>query len=303
MVIILDFRQIHYFSEIVKHGSFSKAAEHLFVSQPTISNVVKDLENELDSKLIIRTTRKFELTDAGRLLYQYSQSLTNSLLHFHDEMNDIKRGMKGTIKMGVFTSVGTEILTKIMADFYVIYPDINITFVEDSADHLKKALIQGELDLVVVNLPTNEEFESFPFLKGDLQLLVHEGHTLANRKTVEWVELKDEKFIMLREGFTVYDMIMWETKQLGFEPQIICETSQWKFILELVSFNLGIAVLPQSTLTKIIVKHKGIEVVPLEAPEVFWEIGIGWQKNGYVSLATRKWIDFLQEKLLDSHVI
>lgn len=295
----MDLRQINYFSEVVKHGSFSKAAEQLFVSQPTISNVVKELEKELDTKLLIRTTRKFELTDAGRLLYRYSQDLSNSLFNFLEEMNDIKRGLKGTIKMGVYTSVGTEILTKIMADFYSIYPDINITFVEDSADNLKLALFQGELDLVVVSLPTSEEFESFPFLEGDLQLLVQEGHALADKQSVQWKDLKDEKFIMFREGFTVYDMIMWETKQLGFEPEIICETSQWKFILELVSFNMGIAVLPQASLTKIMVKHKGINVIPLASPEVRWEIGIGWQKNGYVSLTTRKWIEFLQEKLAD----
>ena len=294
----MDLRQIQYFSEIIKQGSFSKAAESLFVSQPTISNVVKELEKELGTKLLIRTTRKYELTDSGKLLFKYSENLSNSLVHFQEELDDINRGHRGTIKMGVFTSVGTEILTKIMADFYCNYPDINIIFVEDSADKLKKSLFQGELDLVVVSLPTSEDFVSFPFLEGNLQLLVHEGHALADRQKVQWQDLKDEKFIMFREGFTVYDMIMWETARSGYNPEIICETSQWKFILELVSFNLGIAVLPQSTLTPIMVKHKGINVIPLDSPEVQWEIGIGWQKEGYVSLATQKWIQFLQEKLL-----
>ena len=69
----MDIRQIHYFTEVVKHGSFSKAAEHLYISQPNISNVIKDLEEELDVKLLIRTTRKLELTDTGRLLFQYGQ--------------------------------------------------------------------------------------------------------------------------------------------------------------------------------------------------------------------------------------
>ena len=63
----MDNRQIHYFTEVVKQGGFSKAAEHLFVSQPTISNVVKDLEKELDVQLLIRTTRKLELTDTGKI--------------------------------------------------------------------------------------------------------------------------------------------------------------------------------------------------------------------------------------------
>ncbi|MCM3571082.1 LysR family transcriptional regulator [Neobacillus mesonae] len=293
----MELRQIHYFSEIVKHGSFSKAAEALFISQPTISNVVKELEKELGSKLLIRTTRRFELTDAGRLLYKLSQTLSNTLIQFDEELDDIKSGLKGEIKMGVFTSVGTEILTKIIAEFYSLYPKINIIFIEDSAANLKNALLRGELDLAVINLPTHEELESFPFLKGDLRLLVHQDHVLANRENVKWADLKSEKYIMFREGFTVYDMIMWETNRLGFQPEIICETSQWKFILELVSFNLGIAILPQSTLTKILVKQKGINVLPLIDPVVHWEIGIAWPKESYVSLAARKWIGFLQEKL------
>ena len=293
----MEFRQLHYFSQIVKHGSFSKAAKQLFVSQPTISNVVKELESELGSKLFNRSTRKIELTDTGRLLYQYSENLSRSLLHFQEELNDIKSGVKGQIKMGVFTSVGTEILTEIMTEFYQLYPEINISFVEDSAANLKEFLFQGELDLVVVSLPTNEEFETIPFLKGDLRLLVHEGHPLANEESIRWDELKEEKYIMFREEFSVYQMIMWEAKRLGFQPEIICATSQWKFILELVSFNLGIAILPQSTLTKIMVKHKGINVLPLVDPEVTWEIGIGWKKDSYVSLPTQKWISFLKEKL------
>jgi DNA-binding transcriptional LysR family regulator len=295
----MELRQLHYFSEIVKHGSFSKAAEHLFLSQPALSNVVKELEKEFGSKLFIRTTRKIELTDTGRLLYQYSESIADSLLQFKAELRDIHSGIKGQIKMGVFTSVGTEIITEIMADFYKEYPDINITFVEDSADNLKQLLFDGELDLVVVSLPSSDEFETIPFLQGDLRVLVHEGHKLANEDFVKWSDLKNEKYIMFREGFRVYGMIMWHTDQLGFKPEIICETSQWKFILELVSFDLGIAILPQSSLTKIMVKHKGINVLPLIDPVVNWEIGIGWRKDSYLSFATRKWISFLKQQLND----
>lgn len=293
----MELRQIQYFSEVVKHGSFSKAAESLFISQPTISNVVKELEKELGTKLLIRTTRKFELTDAGRLLFQLSQKLSTTLIHFEEELDDIKNGLKGEIKMGVFTSVGTEILTRITAEFYDAYPKIYITFIEDSAENLKNALLERDLDLCLMNLPASEEFESFPFLKGDLRLLVHQDNALVSREMVKWADLKDEKFIMLREGFTINDMIMWETNRLGFTPEIISETSQWKFIFELVSYNLGIAILPQSFLTKIRLKEKGIHVLPLVEPEVPWEIGIAWPKNSYVSLATQKWIDFLQEKL------
>lgn len=298
----MEIRQIQYFSEVVKYGSFSKAAEHLYISQPTISNSVKDLENELGVTLLVRTTRKLELTDTGRLLFQYGQQISQSLQHFYQELDDIKSGHKGTVKMGIFSSVGTEILTRIMSEFYNLYPEITIQFVEDGASNLKKALINGDLDVVVVDLPTDETFNYFSFLNGDLRLLVHQDHELANNENVSWSELKEEKFIIFREGFTVHNLIMKECRRLGFEPNIICETSQWKFILELVSFNMGITILPQSSINEITVRNKGIKVLPLIDQQVHWQIGIAWRKRSYISLATKTWINFVKDKMKKNEI-
>lgn len=90
----MDFKQIQYFTEVVNQGSFSKAAEHLFLSQPNISKTIKDLEKELDAKLLTRTTRKIELTDTGKLLYHYGQRISQSIEHFYDELDDIKNSKR-----------------------------------------------------------------------------------------------------------------------------------------------------------------------------------------------------------------
>ncbi|MDW0116345.1 LysR family transcriptional regulator [Sporosarcina thermotolerans] len=293
----MDSRQIHYFTEVVKQGSFSKAADHLFVSQPTISNVVKDLEKELDTQLLIRTTRKLELTDTGKLLYQYGEQFSQLFRQLNQELNDVKDAAKGTIKMGIFSSVGTEILTDIMSDFYKRYPNILIRFVEDGESNLKNALDNGELDLIVLEESKNKNLNYIPFLKGDLRLLVHETHPFADKESVSWKELMDEKFIIFHEGFAVRRFIMKECERMGFQPNIICETSQWKFIFEMVSSNMGISILPQSDVTELKVSHLGIKVLPLIDQEVHWQIGIVWQKDGYTSYATRAWIQFLKQRL------
>jgi DNA-binding transcriptional LysR family regulator len=295
----MDNRQILYFTEVVKQGGFSKAAEHLYVSQPTISNVVKDLEKELDVQLLIRTTRKLELTDTGKLLFHYGEQISQLYRHFYQELDDIKNVNKGSIKMGIFSSVGTEILTNIMSAFCEKFPNITIRFVEDGEANLKNALNNGELDLVVLEVPVNEPINYIPFLKGDLRLLVHDTHPLANKDMVTWEELKNEKFIIFHEGFAVRRFIMKECERIGFEPNIVCETSQWKFILEMVSCNMGISILPQSNLTELNVAHKGIKVLPFKDQQVHWQIGIVWKKEGYMSNATRVWIQFLKERLID----
>ena len=186
----MDIRQIHYFTEVVKHGSFSKAAEHLYISQPNISNVIKDLEEELDVKLLIRTTRKLELTDTGRLLFQYGQEISQSLQHFYQELDDIKNNKRGSIRIGIFPMLGMKFFTKTIAEFHQQYPEIIIQFMEDGANHLKKTLIDGDLDLAVMDFPIDEaSFDFFPFLKGDLRVIVHQDHPLANKEISEVVRI------------------------------------------------------------------------------------------------------------------
>ncbi|WP_285767277.1 LysR family transcriptional regulator [Peribacillus sp. SI8-4] len=292
----MDFKQIQYFTEVVKQGSFSKAAEHLFLSQPNISKSIKDLEKELDAKLLTRTTRKIELTDTGKLLYQYGQRISQSIEHFYDELDDMKNSKKGNIKMGIFSTLGTDIFSELMAQFHKEYPFITVRFVEDGALHLKNTLLQGDLDLVVMPLPIDDTFESIPFMKGDLRLVVHHHHQLANQEHVSWDRLKDESFIIFREGYQVHELIMQACKLNGFEPNIICETSQWKFIMEMVSFNQGITVLPKSDLEEMDISNEEIVTLPL-IPHIKWQVGIAWKKDSYISYATRTWIEFIKAKL------
>jgi DNA-binding transcriptional LysR family regulator len=299
---IMELKQIHYFTEVIKQGSFSKAAERLYTSQPSISNVIKDLEEDLDVTLLLRTTRKLELTDAGKLLYQYGQEIHQSLQHFHQELDDIKNSKKGSIVMGIFSMLGTQFFTEIISEFHKQYPDITVQFVEDGADYLKKALIQGDLDLVVMPYPIEKTFQFFPFLNGDLRLLVHQDHVLAKKEQVTWLELQNEQFIIFREGFTVHDIIIEECRKVGFEPKIICETSQWNFMMEMVSIKHGITILPQSNLNEIDHKDKELKVLPLVSPTVHWHLGIAWKKDRYLSYSARTWIEFAKDKLIKMNV-
>ncbi|WP_423798057.1 LysR family transcriptional regulator [Neobacillus sp. SAB-20_R2A] len=294
----MELKQLQYFSEVVKHASFSKAAEALYTSQPNISNVIKDLEEELDVKLLIRTTRKLELTDAGALLFQYGQQMHQLVKQFYQELDDTKNSQKGYVKIGIFPMLGTKLLSKMIAEFHKLFPEIRVRFVEDGAANLQKALMQGELDLVVMPYPIDlDVFEFFPFLEGDLRILVNQNHPLAKNESIKWEDLINENFIIYREGFTIHDTILEECRRLGFEPSIICETSQWNFMMEMVSLNQGITILPQSHFNEMDHQHLQLKMLPLIEPQINWHLGIAWRKDSYLSYATRTWIEFLKMAL------
>ena len=156
-------------------AAFQKQQNICIYPNPISVMLLKDLEEELDVKLLIRTTRKLELTDTGKLLFQYGQQVSQTLQQFYQELDDTKNSKKGYVKIGIFPMLGTEFFTKMISEFHKQYPEISVRFVEDGASNLKKALIQGELDLVVMPFPIDEElFDFFPFLKGDLRILVHQ---------------------------------------------------------------------------------------------------------------------------------
>ena len=108
-----------------------------------------------------------------------------------------------------------------------------------------------------------------------------------------------KNLLSFMKGLLFVGLLLQECERVGFNPNIICETSQWKFILEMVSCNMGISILPQSNKTELNVAHKGIKVLPIINQEVHWQIGIVWRKDGYLSYATKEWIEFLKERLIN----
>lgn len=293
----MELKQLQYFSEVVKKGSFTKASVALYTSQPSISNAVKDLEKELDAELLIRNMRKLELTDTGRLLFTYCQQIEHTLENFQQDLDALKSNKTGVVKMGSTPTISAQFFADVIADFRKTFPDITLKFTENGASPNERALLDGELDVIVIQTPFEEEqFHHFFFLKGDLRLLVPTSHPLAASEKVTWQDLKKEDFILLQEGYKIRELILSQCHENDFSPKIICETSQWDFMMEMVNKELGITILPQSEQQQLDIGNRNICVIPFETP-VPWEIGIGWRKKGYQSYATKTWIDFLKAKL------
>ncbi|MET3696531.1 LysR family transcriptional regulator [Bacillus oleivorans] len=294
----MELKQLQYFSEVVKQGSFTKAAIALYTSQPSVSNAVKELEKELGVELLIRSMRKIELTDTGRLIFSYCQQMEHLLGEFQQDLDALKTNKTGVVRMGSTSTIGVQFFADVIADFRKTYPDITIKFTESGSIPLKKALFDGELDVIIVHTPVDEAlFNYFIFLKGDLRLIVSKNHPLAAAKKVNWQTLQNENFILLPEGYKIRELILSECHKNGFPPKIICETSHWDFLIEMVNREQGITILPQNEQKPLDFGNHNICVIPIEKP-VYWELGIGWRKEGYRTYAAKTWIDFLQARLL-----
>lgn len=290
----MDLRQLSYFLEVAEHSSFSKASHHLHLSQPTLSKMVKSLEDELGVLLFDRSTRRIHLTDAGEVVQAHAQMIMKSLENLSYALTDMTQMKKGKLTLGLPPVIGASFFPKIIAQFHQLYPNVKIQLVEEGGKLVEQSLLEGGIDLGVVVLPVDEEiFEVVPLVERELMLVVNTDHPLANKSQVSLLDLKEESFILFRKGFALHDRVRETCIRCGYEPIVTYESAQWDFISEMVSSNLGISLLPETICKKLDPAH--ITAIRMVEPKVHWNLAIIWHKHHYLSHAARAWIRFVRD--------
>lgn len=287
----MEIRHLEYFMEVARYCSFTKAAQTLYISQPAISKAIKSIEDELGIVLFDRSGKRVVLTDAGKILNQQAQNIVKSFRSLSSEIDDLMNLEKGIIRIGLPPMIGANFFPKVIVQFHERYPNITIKLVELGAKKVETEVANGNLDMGVAVLPIDEEiFHTFQIVKDSLRLIVHPTHPFAARETVALSELATEDFVYFHEDFTLHDRILEECLKLGFEPNILSKSSQWDFIVEMVAFNLGVALMPETICRELTC----VKVLPLVQPQIPWHLGIIWRKDGYLSFAAREWIRMLE---------
>jgi DNA-binding transcriptional LysR family regulator len=289
----MDIRHLQYFMEVARYKSFTKAAEALYITQPTISKTIKNMEEELHIVLFDRSTKKIELTDAGKIMMEQGRHILKSFQNLSSELQDLQNLKKGHIRIGLPPMVGSSFFPEVIGQFHEQYPEVTIQIFEDGAKKVELDVESGLIDIGVTVLPTDDKlFHSFSFVQEKLMLLVHPTHGLAGKENVSLSELEGEPFVLFREDFAMHDVIIMECVRLGFQPHVVYESSQWDLISGMVAANLGIALLPETICRE--VDTARINIIPLVNPIIPWQLGMIWRKERYQSFAAQEWIHFTQ---------
>ena len=291
----MDIKHLQYFIAVTNFNSFSRAADHLFITQPTISKMIKNLEEELGVSLFDRSRKQVTLTDAGRIILEQAKLIDKAFKNLEMGLDDLLGLKKGHIRIGLPPIFDAHLFLKIMGSFHEKYPGITFQIVEDGSKKIEEDVNKNLLDVGVIVLPTKDDiFEHFSFMEEDLKLILHSSHPLANRKEVNLTELANESFILLNKDFVLNDLIISACNSVGFCPHTISECSQRTFIEEMVASKLGISLLPESICRQLTSNVKSIKVVN---PSINWKLAIIWGKNQYLSYAANEWLQFTKKEL------
>ncbi len=289
----MDIRQLKYFIEVAKHNSFTKAALALHVTQPTLSKMVKNLEDEMDVVLFDRSARQIILTDAGEVVFEQANKIVHSLDDLSASLYDVMHLKKGKIKIGLPPVISTLFFPTIIAEFQQAYPDVTIEIAEYGARKVEQKVLEGEVDLGFVMLPVDaDKFDVEPFVEQEIKLLVHETHPLANQDVVDLIDFKDDSFLLLSKEFTLNGKTIDFCMSEGFKPKIAYESSQWDFIVGMVEKNLGVTLMPKLICDRV----KDGPFKTLSLSHTFpWRLGIIMAKNRYVPYISRSFISLVKD--------
>ncbi|WP_433594976.1 LysR family transcriptional regulator [Lysinibacillus xylanilyticus] len=254
----MDFRQLHYFKEIVKQGSISKAAEVLHIAQPPLSQLLKKLENDLGTTLIHRYRQKWELTETGEILYQYANQMLMQNQDVKQRIQEIEQGIGGTVSMGV-SSTCSNMLIDYVSMFRTQYPNVRMNIVTGDSEELLKRLEQREIDVaLLLRLGNSEQYEMKILKKQPTAVIIPKiWETSFSTQNVTIEQIAQFPFIMLgaMEGLSFNEDLFKEFDEHQVKPNIIIECKDIRMVVALVSRGLGLSVIPRMDYTSQFLEH------------------------------------------------
>lgn len=292
----MDIKQLSYFIAVAQEESFSRAAEKLAVSQPTLSMAVKKLEDELGAKLFFSFGRKQNLTDEGLRLKEGAEKLLELYQETLEQVTASSQTASGVITLGLSPLFGACFFGDLIPNFSKAYPNIKINMIEDGANKIDQCIERGEVDIgVTLKTERTSSFASCHFSTQRNVVLLHKSHPLAGEASLTVSQLREESFAIFNQDFILNRQIMSACHAAGFRPQIALLSSQWDFMVEVVSRNRAVSILPKPVLDK----HPDPNVVciPLTDSMKYWDVVLAWNKHRYLSKSCKLFLDYVQKIL------
>ena len=291
----MEMHQLRYFAAVVEAGSFSRAAEACFVSQPSLSQQIAKLESEVGQRLLDRLGRRVQLTDAGRKLLDSAQAILGIVEDAKRRLKDDADFAGCRLTLGAIPTIAPYLLPTVLKQFEKRHPGVEVTLHEDVTRNLIGAVVAGELDLAVLALPIEDDrLEIEPLWTEPLLVALPRGHRLCRKKPITMTDLGEERFLLLTEMHCLGEQVLSYCRVHECQPRIVCRSAQIATMQALIEQGLGVTLLPEmatrhSTSKTTVYRH-------LAAPAPSRTITAIWRKHRYHSAAAARFLDALRSR-------
>jgi DNA-binding transcriptional LysR family regulator len=246
----METRQLEYFVAVAEELSFTRAAQRMFAVQSTVSAAVRALETELGTRLFDRSTRRVALSAAGAAFLPEAKAAIEALERARATVQEASEGLRGSLRIGTLTSIGTVDLPALLGAFHRRYPrvDIHVTVSVTGSTGLAEEVRQGRLDAALVGLPA-ADLAGLDVLRVDTQpfvALLPATHRLAGRRALRLADVADEPFIDMPRGFGNRVVMDRAFDASGLSRRVTVEVADLRTVPGYVRAGLGIAVIPET---------------------------------------------------------
>lgn len=299
----MEIRHFHYIRTIYETGSISRAAEKLYISQPSLSQLLKSVEKKVGAPLFDRGSQPLRPTTIGQKYLETARRIMELDTEFHRYVEDELGCAQGNLVVGSSPFRSTYFLASFLPEFQEKYPGIRLQLAEHTSKRLEEAVLSGDADLIIATQPVDANAFSFAELYSEEMVLVlPAGHELSKqyhlpqdcRGTLPLLPinlLKDTSFIQMHSEQKLHQQLLSLCEEAGFTPKIYLQTRSMETALTLAAAGLGATLLPMTLLRAFQPKTRPCYAALPTRPRR--HALVAWRKKSYLSHAARAFIDSL----------
>lgn len=286
----MELRHLRYFIRAAELLNFTKAAESLYVSQPTLSVQIRQLEDELGAELFARVGRSVQLTEAGRLFLARALQAVKVLEAGEREIDAIKGLLRGSMSLATLPLYGSRLLAGWITTFQEQHPQVKIRVEAAPSEDIELAILAGSIDLGLSLLPAQHaDINSRELIKDDVAVLVHKDHPIAKKKSVSIKDFHDFKMVLPTERISATKLMSKYFEEHGITPNVSVTFDDGHAMLEMVKRGGFMTALPRVAVRE----DPELRFLPLPPPAIPISVGAIWT---HLTPSTHVFLELMEEQ-------
>ena len=247
----MEVHQLRYVCAIADTGNFSRAAERCKIAQPSLSQQVLKLEEELGTRLFDRLGRSIRLTEAGRAFIPRARAILHQMEAARSSAADQNTDLSGSVAVGVIPTIAPYLMPSYTARFARKYPEAKLRIVEETTSVLVEGLRDVSIDMAILALPLrHKDLQLLPIRTERLFAALRKDHPRASAKSLALKDLRGESFVMLRDGHCFRDLSIDTCTRARITPHIAFESGQFSSLLGMVAAGVGVSLVPEMAIDR-----------------------------------------------------
>ena len=286
----MELRQLEYFIAVCDEMHFTRAAEKIGISQPTLSQQVRALEDELNIPLFDRIGKRIAITEAGYILLEQSKQILRGLQNVKDSIHELQHVQRGTLNIGTLPSDLDYRISRLLVEYHQEFPNIHLSVF--SSVEIEEQVLTNEVDIGIGVLPfMDERLVQIPLCQEKYVLIVSEHHPLANREWIAVDELRHIETVMFPVGFIGREIVERFCRSRGFHLNTIMETTSVLSLINIIKANIGATIQSHQLIQSM--NEPSLRCIPFKDEAPTRDLVIVYRKDRYLGKAAQAFIQKL----------